>query len=114
MKSAWVTDDANRSRRLTASLARTGCHVLAAMGVQFCMATGAQHVLARWRSSGGVVAPIRSVPYPDDRFRTTLMWWDRRTLANHAASSQIASITAEMAAIRNRLDNTSRHVPVGG
>src|SRR4029079_1223515 len=55
MKSAWVTDDADRSRSLTASLARTGCQVLAVMGVQFCMATGAQHVLARWRSSGGVV-----------------------------------------------------------
>ena len=114
MKSAWVTDDADRSRRLTASLARTGCQVLAVMGVQFCMATGAQHVLSRWRSSGGVVAPIRSTPYPDERFRTKLMWWDRRTVVNHAASSQAATIIAEMAAIRNRLHNASRHAPVGG
>ncbi|HKV22509.1 MAG TPA: hypothetical protein VJR50_26030, partial [Mycobacterium sp.] len=114
MKSAWVTDDADRSRRLTASLARTGCQVLAVMGVQFCMATGAQHVLSRWRSSGGVVAPIRSTPYPDERFRTKLMWWDRRTVVTHAASSQTATIIAEMAAIRNRLHNASRHAPVGG
>ncbi|WNG95057.1 hypothetical protein [Mycobacterium sp. ITM-2016-00318] len=114
MKSAWVTDDADRGRGLTASLARTGCHVLAVTGVQFCMATGAQHVLARWRSSGGVVAPIRSTPYPDERFRTKLMWWDRQTVANHAAASQTAKIIAEMAAIRNRLDNASRHAPVGG
>jgi hypothetical protein len=114
MKSAWVTDDAARSRRLTASLARTGCQVLAVMGVQFCMATGAQHVLARWRSSGGVVAPIRSTPYPDDRFRTKLMWWDRRTVVNHAAPSQAATIIAEMAAIRNRLDNASRYAPFEG
>lgn len=114
MKSAWVTDSADRSRKLTASLARTGCQVLAAMDVQFCMATGAQHVLARWRSSGGVVAPIRSTHYPDGRFRTKLMWWDRWTVAHHAASGQIAKITAEMAAIRNRLHNAGRHAPVGG
>lgn len=114
MKSAWVTDDPRRSRGLTATLARTGCHVLAALGVQFGMATGARHVLGRWRSSGGVVAPIRSVPYPDDRFRTNLMWWDRRTVASLAAPNQTAKIIAEMAAITNRLDNASRHAPVGG
>jgi hypothetical protein len=34
MKSAWVTDDVDRSHRLTASLARTGCQVLAVLGVQ--------------------------------------------------------------------------------
>lgn len=114
MKSAWVTDDPDRSRRLTASLARTGCQVLAVLGVQFCMATGAQHVLARWRSSGGVVAPIRSTPYPDQRFRTKLMWWDRRTVASHAAPSQTAAIVAEMAAIDDHLHEASRHAPVGG
>jgi hypothetical protein len=70
MESAWVTDDPGRSRRLTAALARTGCQVLAMLGVQFARATCAQHVLARWRSSGGVVAPVRSTPYPDERFRT--------------------------------------------
>jgi hypothetical protein len=114
MKSAWVTDDADRSRSLTASLARTGCHVLAVTGVQFCMATGAQHVLTRWRSSGGVVAPIRSTRYPDERFSTKLIWWNRQTVANHASSSQTAKIIAEMAAIRNRLEDASRHAPIGG
>jgi hypothetical protein len=114
MKSAWVTDDPRRNRRLTASLARTGCQVLAVMGVQFCMATGAQHVLARWRSSGGVVAPIRSTPYPDERFRTKLMWWNRHTVANQAVSGQAAKIIAEMAAINAHLHNASRHAPVGG
>ncbi len=114
MKSAWITDDPGRSRRLTASLARTGGQVLAALGVQFCLATGAQHVLARWRSSGGVVAPIRSTPYPDQRFRTKLMWWDRRTVATHAAPSQTAALIAEMAAIDDHLHNASRHAPVGG
>jgi hypothetical protein len=114
MKSAWVTDDPNRNRGLTTTLARAGCQVLALLGVQFCMATCAHHVLARWRSSGGVVAPIRSTPYPDARFRTKLMWWDRRTVASLAAPSQTAKIIAEMADISQSLHNSSRHAPAGG
>ena len=113
MKTAWVTTDGDRNRRLTASLARTGCQVLAALDVQFGMATCAQHVLARWRSSGGVVAPIRSTPYPDERFRTKLMWWDRRTVANLAAPDQTAKIVAEMEHIHARLNEMSRYVRVG-
>jgi hypothetical protein len=113
MKTAWVTDNPDRSRRMTASLARAGCHVLAALGVQFCMATCAHHVLARWRSSGGVVAPIPPTPYPDDRYRTKMMWWDRQTVASRAAPSQTAKIVAEMANIRHRLHNSSRHATVG-
>jgi hypothetical protein len=42
------------------------------------------------------------------------MWWDRLTVANLAAPTQTAKIIAEMAAIRNRLHNASRHAPVGG
>ena len=113
MKSAWVTDDGDRNRRLTRSLARTGCQALAVLGVQFCMATCAHHVLERWRSSGGVVAPVRSTPYPDERFRTKLMWWDRLTVAGLAAPDQTARIVAEMGDIRRRLHNTSRRAPVG-
>jgi hypothetical protein len=113
MKTAWVTDDRDRNRKLTASLARTGCHVLAALGVQFCMATCARHAMDRWRSSGGVVAPIRSTPYPDERFRTSMMWWDRLTVASCAAANQTAKIAAEMEFIRQRRNTMNRHAPVG-
>src|SRR6201991_3653643 len=106
MKTAWVTVDRDRNRQLATSLARTGCQVLAVLGVQFCMATCARHVLRRWQSSGGVVAPIRSTPYPDERFRTKLMWWDRLTVASVAAPQQSAKIVAEMEHIRRRLDIT--------
>ena len=116
MKSAWVTDDRDRNRQLIDSLARTGCQVLAALGVQFCMATAARHVLEPWRSSGGVVAPIRSTPYPDERYRTKMMWWDRRTVASCASLNQTAKIVAEMEDIRQRRAFTSRfdQAPVWG
>ena len=113
MKTAWVTDDRDRNRQITTSLARTGCQVLAVLGVQFCMATCAQHVLERWQSSGGVVAPIRSTPYPDERYRTKMMWWDRLTVAGCAAPNQTAKIVAEMESISQRLHGTRRHAPVG-
>ena len=55
------------------------------LDVQFAMATAAAYVLDRWRSSGGVVASkIPATPYPDERYRTKMMWWDRSSFANHA------------------------------
>lgn len=95
MKSAWVTDDRDRARPVTRVLARSGFHAMAMMDVQFCMATSAPHVLDRWRSSGGVVANIPAAPYPDERYRTKMMWWDKRTFANYAEPEQVSKIFME-------------------
>jgi hypothetical protein len=102
MKSAWVSDDPERNHALTKVLARSGFHALAAFDMQFCMATSAPHVLDRWRSSGGVVAPIPATPYPDARYRTKMMWWDRRTFANHAEPAQVSKILTEITAMNQR------------
>ena len=96
MKSAWTTDDRDSARRLSQALARTVFHGMTLLDVQFCMATSAPHVLERWRTSGAVVAPVPATPYPDDRYRTKMMWWDRRTFANHAAPDQLPKILDEM------------------
>lgn len=96
MKSAWVNDESDQDRCLTHALARSAAHVTALLDVQFCMATAAAYVLNRWRSSGGVVASIPAAPYPDERYQTKMMWWDRRDFANHATESrQIAKIHME-------------------
>ncbi len=69
---------------------------MALLGVQFVMATAAAHVLDRWRASGGVVAAtIPAVAYPDERYRTKMMWWDRSTLANHADPKQLSRMYKE-------------------
>jgi len=97
MKSAWVADDADRSRSLTNTFARTAFPTMALLGSQFILATAAAHVLERWRSSGGVVANrIPAAPYPSEHYRTRLMWWDRRTFANHAEPAQLVKILREM------------------
>ncbi len=84
---------------MTRALARTGFHAMAAMDLQFCMATSAPHVLDKWRSSGGVVAAIPATPYPDPRYRTKMMWWDRRTFIQHAEPAQVSKIFSEIMAM---------------
>jgi hypothetical protein len=96
LKSAWVNDDADQDRCLTATLTRSAAHVTALLDIQFCMATAAAYVLNRWRSSGGVVASIPAAPYPDERYQTKMMWWDRRDFVNHATDpAQVAKILME-------------------
>ncbi|MGB3481182.1 MAG: hypothetical protein WBB07_03070 [Mycobacterium sp.] len=98
MKTAWVSDDPGRSRALTTTLARTAMHTMSILDIQFIMATAAAHVLERWQSSGGVVVSrIPATPYPDARYRTKIMFWDRRTYANHAEPHQVAKVLTEAA-----------------
>lgn len=104
MKSAWVTDDPDQNRCLTAALARSGFHMMALLDVQFCMATAAAYVLNRWRSSGGVVASIPATPYPDERYQTKMMWWDRRDFARHAEPEQVAKILQETSHLTREYD----------
>ena len=96
VKSAWA-DSASRHRdAIAAALARTALPIMALSGVQFVMATAAAHVLDRWRASGGVVAAtIPAVAYPDERYRTKMMWWDRSTIANHADPKQLSRMYEE-------------------
>jgi hypothetical protein len=95
MKSAWVADDTERGQLLTNALARSGSHLFALLDIQFCMATAAAYVLNRWRSSGGVVAPIAATPYPDERYQTKMMWWDRQTYARHCEPWQAVKMREE-------------------
>jgi hypothetical protein len=99
MKSAFVTGDSDTTKGVTRALARSGFHAMAAMDLQFCMATSAPHVLDKWRSSGGVVASIPATPYPDPRYRTKMMWWDRRTFIRHAEPGQVSRIFNEILAM---------------
>jgi len=104
MKSAWVTDDPDKNRCLTAALARSGFHMMALLDVQFCMATAAAYVLNRWRSSGGVVASIPAAPYPDERYQTKMMWWNRRDFVHHAEPEQVSKILMETQHLTQEFD----------
>lgn len=97
MKSAWVSDDPEQSRALTDVLARMPLHSMVMLDIQFAVATAAAYVLNRWLSSGGVLAArIPATPYPDARYQTKMMWWDRRTFAHHADAHQVSTFFAEL------------------
>lgn len=96
MKTAFVTDDTDKSRNVTRVLSRTAFHAMAALEIQFCMATSAAHVLEKWRVSGGIVASIPATPYPDTRYRTKMMWWDRNTYIQHAEPTLVPKIITEV------------------
>jgi hypothetical protein len=99
MKSAFVGGSPESTKGVTRALARSGFHAMAAMDLQFCMATSAPHVLDKWRSSGGVVAAIPATPYPSPRYRTKMMWWDRKTFIRHAEPGQVSKIFTEIMAL---------------
>jgi len=99
MKAAWMRGDGARNPHRPKLHARSGFHLTALLGVDYYMATSAAHTLERWRSTGGVVAPIPATPYPDERYETKMMWWDRRTFTVHGEPAQVASIVVEMARI---------------
>ena len=95
MKSAWATDDPDRSPGLTGAVARSPFHMMALLDIQFCMATAAAYALNRWRTSGGVVAAIPATPYPNERYQTKMMWWNRRDFVKYAEPRQVAKILVE-------------------
>jgi hypothetical protein len=105
MKTAWVCDDPDQSRALTDTLARMPLHFMTRLDIGFAMATAAAYVLKRWLSSGGVLAAkIPATPYPDERYQTKMMWWDRRTFANHAEPKQLSAFYGEIQRISAGLD----------
>ena len=102
IKAAWMSGEGARNRHRAKLHARSGFHLTALLGADYYMATSAAHTLERWRSTGGVVAPIPATPYPDERYETKMMWWDRRTFTVHGEPAQVASIVVEVARIHRR------------
>lgn len=78
-KAAWVAEELPHRRELTLALAQMGARFMDLLDARFMMATAADSVLELWKTCGGVVDyRIPATPYPDARYRTRLMWWDRR------------------------------------
>jgi len=113
VKTAWVSDDPEQSRALTNVLARMPLHSMTLLNIQFAVATAAAYVLKRWLSSGGVLAAkIPATPYPDSRYQTKMMWWDRRTFAHHANPNQLSAFLAESTMLTAQLENAGKIEPV--
>lgn len=96
IKAVWVDPDADRRGELTAALARAFVHSLELMDVRYAFCTAASHAVPRWQSSGGVVsADVPAVAYPDERYETRLMWWDRQDVFQRLDADQIPFVLGE-------------------
>lgn len=84
-KAAYVDTQSPAARHVAGLLARTPLIVMTLTGCRYVMATAAEHVLERWQSGGGRIdTAVEPTPYPDTRYRTRAMFWDRTRLRHHA------------------------------
>jgi hypothetical protein len=96
VKAVWVDNSAALHKELTAAMARIFVHALALAKVRYAFCTAASHAVPRWQSSGGVVsADVAPVSYPDDRYQTTVLWWDRQNLFHSISGEQSRAILRE-------------------
>ena len=98
MKTGWVDDTFVERHALTDAMARMFVHALTLMEVRYALGTVAKHAQRRWLTTGGVVSEnVCAVAYPDARYQTVPMWWDRETFADLAAAPQLPHIVFETA-----------------
>ena len=97
-KNGWVADDAEHRSALARCLARGPLHAATLLGARYALGTTAEHTLAMWTSTGAVAATdLPPAPYPDARYRTTVIWWDRRTWSATATGEHRRAVHAESA-----------------
>jgi hypothetical protein len=103
-KTAWVDPAVDDPAAAADLLARMALPILVVTGARHLMATSADHSLRRWTSSGGRIdESVPSTPYPDERYRTRLMWWDRETLDRTAAPDVVAAMRREVDLMAERV-----------
>ncbi len=113
VKGAWVDADAPFPG-LSDALARCHVHAMRWFGAQYAMCTCADNVAPRWASTGGRATPdLASVAYPDDRYRTLLLWWDRDRLPELALPDQWSRLVAEGDELEGATPPRSADEPVG-
>lgn len=95
-KTGWVAEDAPRRGALARCLARGPVHAAALLGARWALGTSAEHTLAMWSSTGAVVEPdLDPVPYPDERYLTRLIFWDRWAAWPQVGPEQRRALLAE-------------------
>jgi hypothetical protein len=91
MKGAWVDPEAEQKSALADLLARSYLHAMHVVGVPYAFGTAAEHATPRWAQSGAQSPPgIVLAAYPDERYRTTFLWWHVSDSVERSAPEQRA------------------------
>ncbi|ACV76638.1 hypothetical protein Namu_0205 [Nakamurella multipartita DSM 44233] len=96
LKAGWVSADSPDRHALTPALARTVFHIFRLIGVRYALCTVADHAVRRWQSSGAQIGQdVAPVAYPDPRYRTVPIWWDRETMLAASDASHLLLLAHE-------------------
>lgn len=96
IKGVWTAEDAPHRRELSNALARGFVHMMTVLNIEYTFCTAAEHAARRWLTAGGeIVDGLEPVAYPDERYRTTMMWWHRDEFAKHCDPEQLRRIRME-------------------
>ncbi len=107
IKAAWVDRAAARHHSITDAIARAFVHSMHLLNVRHALCTAATHAIPRWQSTGGVVSNnVAAVAFPDQRYRTVPMWWDREHVFESAADGQFAALVRESRLLANATTRT--------
>lgn len=99
LKGAWVKPG-QRYRGLSDVWARCHVHALDFFNAKYAISTASDLVAPTWATSGGMIlADIDPVAYPDERYRTVVIWWASTRLEDRATATQWRRITDERAQI---------------
>ncbi|MGC4934067.1 hypothetical protein ACLQ3C_10335 [Gordonia sp. DT30] len=95
VKTAWTDERSPIAKEVAEQLSRLGLPIMEMCGVEHMMATAADHVLRRWTSGGGRVDErVSATPFPDERYRTQLMWWERAALQQMTGLGSTPAVSA--------------------
>lgn len=101
IKGCWVDSAIEGRAAVSDALARCYVHAMDALDAQFACCSVAAHAVRRWQSTGGqLVKGLAPVPYPDDRYETVMLWWDRTTVHSFADPEQLSQIKRESEQLR--------------
>ena len=98
IKAVWVQLGRTDHRALSEALTRCYVHAMDWFGARFAVCSASTHALGRWRSSGG--RPLEWLtphPYPDERYRSVILWWDRAQLSDLSDRDQYQAMGDETA-----------------
>lgn len=89
LKGAWVDPSTDLKAALADLTSRAFVHAMHMLGARYAYCTAAEHAAPRWFNSGAREMPgIVPAAYPDERYRTTVLWWDARTALDLSTPEQ--------------------------
>jgi hypothetical protein len=96
MKGAWVSVSLGQTEGLSSALARCCIHSMDWFAARYALCTSSTHSLKAWASTGcRAMDGYDPVPYPDTRYATVPMWWDRHRSVGLATGKQARLLATE-------------------